>query len=91
MKISEAVITGIVADITDMLEVNQADMDLAYLAAGDDPLGIAIKVNIAPDESKVKFVTTINFVKDRCKDERKSWVDEEQINLFEEGGETDGV
>ena len=84
MKITKAVIKGIVADITDMLEVNQADMDLAYLAAGDDPLGIAIKVNIAPDESKLKIVTTINFVKDRCKDERKSWVDEEQINLFEE-------
>ena len=87
MKITKAVIEGIVADITDMLEVNQADMDQAYLVAGDDVLDIAIKITIAPDESKLKIVTTINFVKDRCKDKRKSWVDEEQINLFDEGGE----
>ena len=90
MIITQAVIDAIVADIDEMLKYNQESMELAYLAAGDDPLGIAIKVNIAPDESKLKVVTTINFVKDRCKDERKRQIDQEQINLFEEGG-TNGV
>ena len=86
MKISDAVLKEIEAGISDMLVMNQADMDYAFLAAGDEPLVVTFKANLAMDEGKVKVVTTINFVKDRVKDERKGWVDEEQINLFEEEG-----
>lgn len=84
MKITKAVLKEIETGISDMFAVNQADMDYAFLAAGDDPLNVSMKAVLTMDEGKVKVVTTINFVKDRCKDERKSWVDEEQINLFEE-------
>ena len=88
MKITKTVLTEIETGISDMLAVNQADLDYAFLAAGDDPLNISMKAGLIMDEGKVKVVTTINCVKERIKDERKGWVDEEQINLFdEEGGE----
>ena len=48
MKISRDVIDGIVEDIKDMFSYNHESIELAYIAAGDDPLGIAIKVTISP-------------------------------------------
>jgi len=84
MKITMAVIMKIVSDITDMLEVNQEDMEVAYLRAGDKPLDIAITVKIGEKGAKIKTISTINFVKDRCQDKRSSEIDEEQKNLFEE-------
>uniref|UniRef100_A0A6H1ZBU9 Uncharacterized protein n=1 Tax=viral metagenome TaxID=1070528 RepID=A0A6H1ZBU9_9ZZZZ len=91
MKISRDVIDGIVEDIKDMLSYNHESIELAYLAAGDDPLGIAIKVNIKPDKAKIQVLTTINFVKDRCQDERRRQIDPQQTNLFGQEGEADGV
>ena len=91
MKISFAVLEEIEKAIKDMFVAYQGEMDQAYLAAGDEPLKVAIGVKIAPDGAKLKIVTSINFVKDRCKDEVTSWVDEEQINLFDEGGQADGI
>ena len=87
MKISRDVIDGIVEDIKDMLSYNHESIELAYIAAGDDPLGIAIKVTISPDEAKLKVLTTMNFVKDRCKDERRRFIDPIQISLFDQEGE----
>ena len=89
MKISRDVIDGIVEDARDMLLYNHESIELAYLAAGDDPLGIAIKVTISLNKGKLKVLTTMNFVKDRCKDERRRFIDPEQINLFEEEGEVE--
>ena len=89
MKISRDVIDGIVEDTKDMLLYNHESIELAYLAAGDVPLGIAIKVSLAPDGSSVKVLTTINFVKDRCKDERRRFIDPEQTNLFDTEDATD--
>jgi len=86
MKISRDVIDGIVEDTKDMLLYNHESIELAYIAAGDDPLGIAIKVTIKPDEAKLKVLTTINFVTDRCKDERRRYIDPEQTNLFDQDG-----
>ena len=86
MKISRDVIDGIVEDARDMLLYNHESIELAYLAAGDDPLGIAIKATMSPDEGKVKVLTTINFVKDRCRDERRRFIEPNQINLFDERG-----
>ena len=91
MKISITVLEQIEKSIKDMLVTYQEEMDQAYLSAGDDPLTIAISIKIAPDGAKLKIVTGINFVKDRCKDAVTSWVDEEQINLFDEGGQADGI
>ena len=91
MKISREVIDAIVEDTRDMLLYNHESIELAYLAAGDDPLGIAIKVTISPDEAKLEVLTKMNFIKDRCKDERRRFIDPEQINLFDQGGDTDGV
>ena len=89
MKISRDVIDGIVEDTKDMLLYNHESIELAYLAADDDPLGIAIKVSLAPDGSSVKVLTTINFVKDRCKDERRRFIDPEQTNLFDQEREVE--
>lgn len=89
MKISITVLEQIEKGIKDMLVTYQEEMDKAYLMSGDDPLNIAIGIKIAPDGAKLKIVTSINFVTSRCKDTVTSWVDEEQINLFDERGETD--
>ena len=86
MKITDAVLNKILEDIEAMLVSNQGEMESAYLRAGDDPLDIAIKVKIGEKGVKIKTISTINFVKDRCQDRRSSEIDEEQINLFEEGG-----
>ena len=83
MKISRDVIEGIVEDVTDMLFYNHESIEIAYLAAGDDPLGIAIKITLAQNKGKVKVLTTFNFVKDRCRDERTRFFEPNQINLFE--------
>ena len=91
MKISRDVIDGIVEDARDMLLYNHESIELAYLAAGDEPLEIAIKVTIKPDKAKMKVLTKINFVKDRCKDERSRNIDPEQISLFSEEGDVNGV
>ena len=87
MKITDSVIDKISEDIAEMLTSNQGEMEAAYLRAGDDPLDIAIKVKIGEKGVKIKTISTINFVKDRCQDKRASEIDEEQINLFDEGGE----
>ena len=87
MKITDSVIDKISEDIAEMLTSNKGEMEAAYLRAGDDPLDIAIKVKIGEKGVKIKTISTINFVKDRCQDKRASEIDEEQINLFDEGGE----
>jgi hypothetical protein len=84
MKITDSVINKIAEDIAEMLTSNQGEMEAAYLRAGDDPLDIAIKVKIGEKGVKIKTISTINFVKDRCQDKRASEIDEEQTNLFEE-------
>ena len=89
MKITDSVLKEIEAGISDMLVTNQADLDYAFLAAGEDPLSVALKAVLTMDEGKVKVVTNINFVKDRVKDMRQGWVDEDQKNLFDEGGEVE--
>ena len=86
MKITEAVLDKIVGDIEGMLVSNQGEMESAYLRAGDKPLDVAIKVSIGEKGPKIKILSTINFVKDRCQDKRSSVIDEEQTNLFDEGG-----
>ena len=84
MKITQAVVSRIIKDIEEMLSYNQEEMEIAYLKAGDDPLDITIKVKIGEKGAKIKAISTINFVKDRCQDKRSSEIDEEQKNLFEE-------
>ena len=91
MKISRDVIAGIVEDATDLLVYNHESIELAYLAAGDEPLEIAIKVIIKPGKPKMKVETKINFVKDRCKDGRSRFIDPEQTNLFDVEGGANGV
>ena len=91
MKISRDVIDGIVEDTKEMLLYNHESIELAYLAAGDDSLDIAIKVNIKPVKAKISVLTKINFVKDRCKDERSRNIDPEQTNLFDQEGEPNEV
>jgi len=87
VKIGNSVLERIQLRVKGMLEDHQEEMEQAYLRSGDDPLDIAFKVKISPDKAKLKIVTTINFVKDRCQDKATDLMDEEQINLFEEGGE----
>jgi len=91
MKISRDVIDAIVEDTKDMLLYNHESIELAYLAAGDDPLGIAIKVVIKPDKAQISVVTKMNFVLNRCQDERNRNIDPEQINLFDQEGGANGV
>ena len=92
MKISRDVIDGIVEDARDMLLYNHESIELAYLAADDDPLGIAIKVTLSQNKKgKAKVLTTFNFVKDRCKDERTRFFEPNQTNLFDQEGGTNGV
>ena len=84
MKISNSVIKSIIGDIEEMFSFNQASMEAAYLRAGDDPLDVSVKVKIGEKGAKIKTVSTINFVKDRCQDKRSTEIDEDQINLFKE-------
>ena len=87
MNISNAVIEEIRDRIYDQLATYQQDLDLAYNLSGDDPLDIKLGAKVAPDNGKKKITTSINFIKDRCKDTTTSWVDDMQENLFsEEGG-----
>lgn len=88
MKISIGIVKEIEKDIARVLETYQEEMDKAYLLAGDNPLDIKISLNIRPEKGKLRIQTGINFVKDRCKDTVTSFIDEAQINLFEEGAET---
>ena len=81
------VLDQIERNIENMLVTYQPKLDEAYIMMGDDPLDIAIGIKITPDGVKLKIVTSINFVTSRCKDTFTSWVDEEQINLFNEKGE----
>ena len=84
MKISNKVLVEIEERIKDMFIEYQPEMEQAYLVAGDDPLSISMGVKISPAEGgKLKIVTSISFVKDRCKDSATSYVDEDQGNLFQ--------
>lgn len=89
MKISNDVLDEINARIKDMLVIYQQELEIAYLAVGDDPLSVAISIKVSPENGKQKIVTGINFVKDRCKDSVTSFVDDIQINLFDEEGGTE--
>ena len=82
MKISNNVLQEIKDRIEDMFIEYQPQMEEAYLVSGDDPLSIAIGIKITSDDGKLKIVTSINFIKDRCKDSATSYVDEDQGNLF---------
>ena len=86
MKISNSVLERVQLRIKGMLEDHQEEMEQAYLRSGDDPLDVSFKVKISPDKAKLKIITSINFVKDRCQDKATDLMDEEQINLFEEEG-----
>ena len=88
MNISDAVIEEIRDRIYDQLVLYQKEMDLAYNLSGDDPLDVKVGFKVAPDNGKKKVTTSINFVKDRCKDTTTTWVDDEQTNLFDEKGGT---
>ena len=55
MKITKSVLTEIETGISDMLAVNQADMDYAFLAAGDDPLNVSMKAVLVMDEGRLKL------------------------------------
>ena len=84
MKISHYVIDKMIVEIKGMMVTNQGEMETAYLAPGNKALEIAIKVRAVPEDAGLKITTSLNFVKDRCKDESEIVVDETQINLFEE-------
>jgi len=86
MKISNSVLDTIRDRIYDSLVMYQQDLEQAYLVAGDELLDIKFGVKLSQDGARVKVVTGINFVKDRCKDSSTTWVDEEQTNLFDEEG-----
>ena len=81
MKISDAVLDKIIEDIGEMLTSNQGELEAAYLRAGDKPLDVAIKVSIGEKGVKIKTISTINFVKDRCQDRRSSEIDDEQVSF----------
>jgi len=94
MKISNNVLEQIEASIKTLMESYQKEMEQAYLKLGDDALDIKFGVKIKEDNARVKLTTSINFIKDRCRDTSTSWVDDEQGSLFEneiEEGGIDGV
>lgn len=84
MNISNAVIEEIRDRIYDQLATYQNQMEIAYNLCGDDPLTVKLDAKIAPDNGKKKITTSISFVKDRCRDSGTSYVDDEQIGLFDE-------
>lgn len=86
MNISKAVIDEIKDRIYDQLVLYQKEMEFAYNVSGDDPLDVKLGAKVSPDNGKKKITTSISFIKDRCKDTTTSWVDDDQGNLFEEGG-----
>lgn len=84
MKISLGIIKEIEKDFARVLEANQEEMDRAYLLVGDkNALEIKLSLSIKPEKGKLRTTTGINFVKDRCKDSVTSYIDEENLNLFE--------
>ena len=91
MKISNNVLERIEESIKALMESYQQEMEVAYLALGDDALDIKFGVKIKEDNARVKLTTSISFIKDRCRDTSTSWVDDEQTNLFDQEGGTNGV
>ena len=87
MNITNAVVEEVRDRLFDQLKTYQKEMDIAYNLCGDDPLDVKLGVKVSPDNGKKKITTTISFVKDRCKDTSTSWVDDDQGNLFEKGGD----
>ena len=82
MKISDNVLGQIEESIKGLMNSYQQEMEVAYLALGDDALDIKFGVKIKQDNARVKLTTSISFVKDRCHDTSTSWVDDEQGKLF---------
>ena len=91
MKISDSVLGRIEARIKKMCNEHQQEMETAFLKSSEDPLDIKFGVKITPDSAKVKLTTSMNFVKDRCKDTVTEWVDDEQGSLFDQEGGADAL
>lgn len=89
MKISMGVVKEMQKDVARVLEKHQEEMHTAFLRVGDKTFPVDLRVNIKSEKGKLRVITSISFVKDRCQDSVTNWIDEEQLNIFEvemEGG-----
>lgn len=84
MNISNAVIEEIRDRIYDKLATYQNELETAYNLSGDDAIVVKLDAKIAPDNGKKKITTSISFIKDRCRDSGTSYIDDDQIGLFDE-------
>ena len=94
MKISMGVIKEIEKDVGRVLAKHQEEMHVAFIKGGDAGVGIDVKISVKAEKGKLRTITGINFVKDRCRDALTNFIDEEQLNIFEnafEKGEDDEV
>jgi len=90
MKISMGVIKEIEKDVGRVLAKHKEEMHVAFVKGGDAGTSLDIKITMKSEKGKLRVITGINFVKDRCRDSVTNFIDEKQLNMFEseieEGG-----
>ena len=86
MKISMGVVKEIEKDVERVLEKHQEEMNEAFIKVGGKTMSIDLKINVKAEKGKLRTITGLNFVKDRCKDAVTNFIDLEQINLFDQEG-----
>ena len=91
MKISMGVVKEIEKDVERVLEKHREEMNEAFIKVGGKTMTIDLKINVKAEKGKLRTITGLNFVKDRCKDAVTNFIDEEQINLFNTEEDSDGV
>ena len=94
MKISVGVVKEIVKDVGRVLQKHQEEMHVAFVRGGVAGMGVDLTIKVKAEKGKLRTITGINFVKDRCRDALTNFIDEEQLNIFEneiEEGGIDGV
>ena len=69
-----------------ILSTHQKGLDEAYIKAGEDALGVSLKLKLTPGKSAsgVNIKVDIGYVAEQVKDSISGSVDEAQRDLFEE-------
>lgn len=83
MKISMGVVKEMSKDIMRILEKHQEEMHTAFVRAGDKGTSLDVKITMKSEKGKLRVITGINFVKERCRDSVTNFIDCDQLNIFE--------
>ena len=85
MEITQDILSRAAQQVADHLTGHKDSINLAF-DNGEEVIEIPLKIRLSFVEGKLKIKTSINFVKDRLKDESVAWYDPDQKQLFDEKG-----